>query len=51
MPAGLFDNEQALFFHHQIFIDKNPGYYSFAEHTEDMTEAEVFAKYGGNAGD
>ena len=35
----------------QIFIDRKPGCYALAGHTENMTEAEVFAKYapGGDA--
>ena len=47
IPAGLFTDQQTLVFDHQVFIDKKPSYYNFAEVTEDMTEAEVFAKYGG----
>ncbi|MBY4675425.1 GFA family protein [Marinobacterium arenosum] len=45
VPAGLLDGDAALHFDHQIFIDRKPDYYSFANPTEDMTEAEVFAKY------
>ncbi len=50
VPVGLFDDvcvsgDAAPRFSSQIFIDKKPGYYSFAEDTENMTEAEVFAKY------
>ena len=32
---------------HQVFIDKKPESYAFAGETFDMTEAEVFAKFGG----
>lgn len=46
MPVGLFDNQEMFVFDHQIFIDKKPSFYSFANKTKDMTEAEVFAKYG-----
>ncbi len=45
MPVGLFDNEDVFEFEHQIFIDKKPAFYSFANVTHNMTEAEVFAKY------
>ncbi|NOZ54417.1 MAG: GFA family protein [Gammaproteobacteria bacterium] len=46
MPAGLFDDDSMFVFDHQIFIDKKPSYYCFANETSDMTGAEVFAKYG-----
>ena len=46
MPVGLFDNDKYLVFGHQIFVDKKPSFYQFANETNDMTEAEVFAKYG-----
>lgn len=46
VPAGLFDSTAEFVFDHQVFIDKKPSYYRFANNTTDMTEAEVFAKYG-----
>ena len=45
MSAGLFDDQNALNFDHQVFIDNKPAYYSFSQQTVDMTEAEVFAKH------
>lgn len=42
---GLIDNADHLKFHLQIFIDKKPDQYDFANKTEKMTEAQVFAKY------
>ena len=45
VPVGLFDNCEDIVFDHQIFIDKKPPYYEFANKTKNMTEAEVFAKY------
>ena len=45
MQVGLFDNEERFKFDHQIFIDKKPSFYSFANVTNNMTEAEAFAKY------
>lgn len=43
MPAGLFDQQDEFIFGHQIFIDKKPAFYEFANATHNMTEAEVFA--------
>ena len=45
VPVGLFDSEEQFQFDHQIFIDKKPSFYSFANVTKDMTEEEVFAQY------
>ena len=49
MPAGLFDNTDVLIFDHQIFIDKKPAYFEFINKTENMTEAEVFAKFSSDS--
>ena len=46
VPVGIFDTDDALVFDQQIFIDKKPSLYRFANETKDMTEAEVFEKYG-----
>jgi hypothetical protein len=46
MSVGLFNDDKMLVFDNQVFIDKKPPFYSFANKTNDMTEAEVFAKYG-----
>jgi len=45
MPVGLFDQPGMLNFDHQIFIDEKPEYYSFSNNTENLTGAEVFAKF------
>ena len=45
VPVGLFDSEEQFQFEHQIFIDKKPSFYSFANVTNNMTEEEVFALY------
>jgi len=46
VSAGLFDEKEAGFvLDHQVFVDKNPGYYAFANKTEDMTEEQVFAMF------
>jgi hypothetical protein len=45
VPAGLFQDGPTFRFSEQIFIDKKPRYYEFANQTTQLTEAEVFAKY------
>ena len=45
LPAGLFQDGIEFEFKEQIFIDKKPSYYEFANQTLNMTEAEVFAKF------
>ena len=45
MPAGLFDNQENFNFNLQVFIDRKPSFYSFANKTNEMTEAEVIEKY------
>jgi hypothetical protein len=45
MPAGLFEDSDALVFDHQVFVDEKPSFYEFSNETQDMTGAEVFAKY------
>ncbi|MCK5791648.1 MAG: GFA family protein [Ketobacter sp.] len=45
MPVGLLEGDINFDFDHQIFIDEKPAYYSFSNKTEDMTGAEVFAKF------
>jgi len=45
LPLGLLADTAGLKFRQQIFIDKKPEHYSFANATATMTEAEVFAKY------
>ena len=46
VPAGLFDDQDAFVFDTQVFIDRKPSFYSFENQTNDMTEAEIFEKYG-----
>ena len=48
VPVGLFDDDSGLRFRQQVFIDEKPDYYTFADDTEEnLTGAELFAKYGG----
>ncbi len=46
ISAGLFENTDNFVFDHQVFIDNKPHYYDFANSTEDMTQAQVFAMFG-----
>lgn len=46
LSAGLFQQGPAFEFVEQIFIDRKPAYYEFANPTKMLTEAEVFAKFG-----
>mgnify|MGYP003667507086 CR=1 FL=1 len=45
VPAGVFGGEDGLVLEHQLFIDRKPGYYAFANDTENLTGEEVFAKF------
>ncbi len=45
VPAGLFQDQDGFEFKEQIFIDKKPSYYDFANKTQNLTEAQVFQKY------
>lgn len=45
LPAGLFQDEAGMALSEQIFIDQKPAFYNFREQTNNLTEAEVFAKY------
>jgi len=49
IPAGLFPLDQGMNFDHQIFIDKRPSYYCFANETRDLTGEQVFGQM--NQGD
>lgn len=46
IPVGLLDDGYDLVFKNQVFIDQKPPYYRFANKTDDMTGAELFALYG-----
>ncbi|WP_224088254.1 GFA family protein [Nostoc sp. MS1] len=45
IPVGLFEQQQDFVFTHQVFIDEKPTYYCFANDTENMTGAELFAQF------
>ena len=46
IPAGLFKDNGSFSMHEQIFIDKKPDYYDFANDTPRLTQKEVFEKFG-----
>ena len=45
LSAGLFAESAGFTFKRQIFVDKKPANYSFADSTEQLTEAQVFAQF------
>jgi hypothetical protein len=45
VPAGLFQDAANFEFTEQIFVDRKPSYYDFANQTVNLSEAEVFAKF------
>lgn len=45
LAAGLFDDQSDFTLQTQLFVDKKPAYLDIANVTEDMTEAEIRAKY------
>lgn len=47
VPVGVFDDIPGITFDEQIFIDRKPDYYDFANRTKTMTEAEVMELFAG----
>lgn len=45
LSAGLFQNQADFLLTAQIYVDNKPDYYSFAENTHMMTEAEVIQQF------
>ncbi|WP_299865842.1 GFA family protein [uncultured Hoeflea sp.] len=45
ISAGLLDEQDGLKLSLQVFTDRKPSYYTLADETETMTEAEMFAAY------
>lgn len=45
VPVGLFEDDEQLEFAHQVFVDERPSFYEFSNVTEDMTGAELIAKF------
>lgn len=46
VPAGLLGEAGELALTEELFIDHKPSWYGFANRTEQLTEAEVLAKFG-----
>lgn len=45
IPVGLLDEDKSRVFETQVFVDERPDYYRFANKTEELTGAQLFAKY------
>lgn len=45
LPAGLFDDLGDVTFTEEVYVDHKPDYYSFANSTRKLTEAETLAAY------
>ncbi|WP_370335578.1 GFA family protein [Parvularcula marina] len=45
LSVNSLDDPGTLTFDHEVFIDHKPDYYSFAQKTHQMTEAEVLAAF------
>mgnify|MGYP001812353997 FL=1 len=43
--AGAINEEDQLTLGSQIFVDRKPGYFEFANETTNLTEADIYAKY------
>ena len=43
--VGLFEDQSQFVLDRQSYIDRKPSYYSFANNTDDMTEAEMVEKF------
>lgn len=50
VPAGTFDSQDFVLAS-QIYIDKKPNYYSFANQTSMLTEQQVIELFGSTGGD
>lgn len=48
LPLNLIDGAENFKFHQQIFIDRKPANYEFANKTKMKTEAEIFAQHSGS---
>lgn len=45
IPPGLFDTDEALALNRQVFSDKKPEYYSFANETQDIPSSYIYQHY------
>ena len=47
LPVGIIDSDEGYVFDQQIFIDRKPDYYSFANKTKNLTGAMLDAQHEG----
>ena len=45
LSAGLFESQKNFHFDLQVFTDRKPAFYNFANITKEMTEAEVIEEF------
>lgn len=45
ISPGLFDNDQDISFNRQVFFDKKPSWYSFANVTRNITSEYIYSHY------
>ena len=45
VPVGLLDSDADWAMTQQVFIEERPAYYSFAQHTEELTGEQLFARF------
>ncbi len=48
LAAGTLDDHSGLILTHEVYVDKKPDGYNFAQKTDQMTEADVMAMVSAN---
>lgn len=48
LPVGLLGDDGPWRFTDQVFIDRKPAFYDFAQKTNNLTEQQVFELFGGD---
>lgn len=48
VSVNAFDDAGDVKLDHEVYIDEKPGYYSFAEKTQQLTGAQVMEMFAGN---
>jgi hypothetical protein len=51
IPVGLFDDGDEFVFFRQIFIDRKPDYYCFADHNLNLTSDQLAAEFSASPED
>lgn len=49
ISTGLFEDQEFFVLDNQVFIDRKPSFYNFANETTNMTEAEVYEMYSSSS--